>query len=121
MNLDVTIRFEDMAPSEALALDIRRHADKLLQFAPRLQSCDVAVRHDAHRHTHGNRYVARIHAVMPGGTFEAGRPSLDRSHEDAYIAVRDAFEALRRQLEDHMRIRRGEVKRHRVQDAAPND
>ena len=112
MQADVTIRFEGMAASQALGEDIQRHADKLLQFAPRLQSCDVAVRHAEQRHQSGNRYLVRIHAVLAGATFEAGRtPPKDRSHEDVYVAVRDAFDALRRQLEAHVRIRRGEVKR----------
>lgn len=113
MNLDVTVRFEDMAPSPALHQDILRHAAKLAQIAPRLQSCTVAVRHSEQRHLQGNRYLVRIHAEMPGAAFEAGRtPPKDRTHEDAYVAVRDAFDALRRQLEDHARIRRGEVKQH---------
>lgn len=30
----------------------------------------------------------------------------------AYVAIRDAFDALRRQLEDFMRIRNGAVKTH---------
>ncbi len=111
MQADVTIRFEGMAPSQALSEDIQRHADKLLQLAPRLQSFDVAVRHAEQRHQQGNRYLVRIHALLAGATFDAGRtPPKDHSHEDAYIAVRDAFNALRRQLDDHARVRRGEVK-----------
>jgi ribosome-associated translation inhibitor RaiA len=35
-----------------------------------------------------------------------------RKHEDAHVAVNDAFEALRRQLKDHAAQRRGEVKQH---------
>lgn len=118
MNLAVTVRFEGMAPSDALHQDIRRHADKLLQVAPRLQSCTVAVAHCEQRHQQGNRYRVHIHAELPGAVFEAGRtPAKDRTHEDAYVAVRDAFDALRRQLEDHARIRRGEVKQHAARDA----
>lgn len=111
MQADVTIRFEGMAPSQALSEDIQRHADKLLQFVPRLHSCDVAVGHAEQRHQQGNRYLVRVHAVLAGATFDAGRtPPKDHSHEDAYVAVRDAFKALRRQLDDHVRVRRGEVK-----------
>ena len=41
----VTIRFEGLPVSDALREDILRHAHKLWQIAPQLQSCDVAVRH----------------------------------------------------------------------------
>jgi len=107
MQHDVTIRFEGLAVSDALREDIQRHAHKLWQVAPQLQSCDVAVRRAEHRHQHGNRYVVHVHAVMPGATFEAGRtPTKDHSHEDAYIAVRDAFDAMQRQVSEHVRGQR---------------
>ena len=45
---------------------------------------------------------------MRGATFEAGRtPTEDHSHEDAYIAVRDAFDAMQRQVSEHVRGLRG--------------
>jgi ribosome-associated translation inhibitor RaiA len=33
-------------------------------------------------------------------------------HEDVYVAIRDAFDAMSRQLEDFARKQRGEVKTH---------
>jgi len=112
MQHDVTIRFEGLPVSEALREDILRHAHKLWQLAPQLQSCDVAVRKAEHRHQHGNRYVAHVHAVMRGATFEAGRtPTKDHSHEDAYVAVRDAFDAMQRQVSEHVRGVRDGAKR----------
>jgi len=108
MQNDVTIRFEGLPVSEALREDILRHARKLWQIAPQLQSCDVAVRHAEHRHQHGNRYLVHVHAVMRGATFEAGRtPAKDHPHEDAYVAVRDAFDAMLRQVSEHVRGVRG--------------
>lgn len=114
MAIDTTVAFRGLPPSAALREDIRRHAEKLARFAPRLQSCDVAVRRCGNRHRQGSRYLVHVHATLPGRTFEAGGggASADRRHEDAYIAAHDAFDALRRQLEDHVRIRRGEVKAH---------
>ena len=107
MQHDVTIRFEGMPVSEALREDILRHAAKLWQLAPRMLSCDVAVRHAEHRHLHGNSYAVHVHAVVPGATFEAGRtPPKDQRHEDVYLAVHDAFDAMQRQLSEHGRGRR---------------
>ncbi|MBU8974820.1 HPF/RaiA family ribosome-associated protein [Lysobacter sp. MMG2] len=111
MRHDVTIRFEGMPVSGALRDTIHRHATKLWQFAPQLQSYDVAVRHAEHRHQHGNRYAVHVHAVTSGATFEAGRtPPKDHRHEDVYVAVHDAFEAMRRQLSEHARGRREGVR-----------
>lgn len=120
MNMPVTIVFQDMAPSPALSADIERHAEHLARFAPRLHSCQVTLRHNEGRHRQGNRYLAHVRVTLPGGEFEAGRTAEpDRSHEDAYVAIRDAFDALRRQLEDFMRIRNGNVKTHAPRSAQP--
>ena len=117
MQHDVTIRFEGLPVSDALREDILRHAQKLWQVAPQLISCDVAVRHAEHRHQHGNRYLVHVHAMMRGATFEAGRtPTKDRSHEDAYVAVRDAFDAMQRQVSEHVRSVRDGAKRTVARD-----
>jgi ribosome-associated translation inhibitor RaiA len=34
----------------------------------------------------------------------------NQAHEDVYVAIRDAFDAAARQLEDHARKLRGDVK-----------
>lgn len=120
MNLPVTIVFQDMASSPALRADIERHAEHLVRFAPRLHSCHVTLRRNEGRHHQGNRYIAHVRVTLPGGEFEAGRAAdPDRSHEDAYVAVRDSFDALRRQLEDFMRIRNDDVKTHAPRTAQP--
>lgn len=107
MSLSVTTTFRDMPPSPALRADIEEHAQRLLRFAPRLQTCQVTVQHSERRHQKGNRFSVLVRVTLPGGEFEAGRSSdADHSHEDPYVATRDAFDSLRRQLEDFVRIRR---------------
>ncbi|MDH3713716.1 MAG: cold shock domain-containing protein, partial [Gammaproteobacteria bacterium] len=41
-------------------------------------------------------------------------PEQHYAHEDVYVAVRDAFDAARRRVEDYARRRRGQVKHHDV-------
>jgi cold shock CspA family protein len=41
-------------------------------------------------------------------------PKAHQSHQDPYVATRDAFRAARRQLEDYVRIHYRKKKRHRV-------
>jgi len=113
MAVPITITFIDMEPSPALREDIERHAEKLEQFAPRLLSCEVTVRRSEARRRQGNRYLVHVLAKLPGTFLEAGKsPDPDQSHEDAHVAARDSFDAMRRQLEDYVRIQRGEVKAH---------
>jgi cold shock CspA family protein len=51
--------------------------------------------------------------VVPGGEIVVNRNHpLDHAHEDVYVAMRDSFDAARRQLEDHVRHLRGAVKPH---------
>jgi hypothetical protein len=66
-------------------------------------------------HRQGNLYTVRVDLRFPGGEALANRaPSEDHAHEDVYVALRDAFKAARRQLQDRQRIRRGDVKLHRT-------
>ena len=120
MSLPITVTFQGMSPSPALRTDIEQHAERLQRFAPRLLSCTATVRRSEDRHHKGNRYVIHARVALPGGEFEAGRTTEpDHSHEDPYVAVRDTFDALRRQLEDFVRIQRGDVKAHSQKRVPP--
>lgn len=64
-------------------------------------------------HRKGNLYHLRIDVTVPGDEIVVKRsPDEQHSHEDPYVAVRDAFDSARRQLEDYARKRRGKVKTH---------
>jgi cold shock CspA family protein len=55
----------------------------------------------------------RVDVIVPGHEFVGHRePPLQHFHEDVYIAIRDAFDQVRRELEDHARRQRGDVKTH---------
>jgi ribosome-associated translation inhibitor RaiA len=104
MSLPLQITFRHMDPSAALETRIRRKAAELEQFFDRIISCRVVVE-SRHRHRHqGNLFEVHIDLSVPGSQLFAGRNhAFDHSHEDAHVAVRDAFDAARRQLEDHVR------------------
>jgi ribosomal subunit interface protein len=107
------VTFRNLPPSEALEAAIRERADRLSRFYPRIMSCRVAVEATSVRHTKGNVYRVRIDVTVPGAELVFGRdPSAPHAHEDAYVAIREAFDGIRRQLQDHARRQRGEVKSH---------
>jgi cold shock CspA family protein len=80
-------------------------------------SCRVVVECRNPRHHQGNLFRIRVDLKVPGREIAVGcDPAAHHAHEDVYVAIRDAFDAARRLLEDHVRERRGEVKLHAVPD-----
>ncbi len=113
MKLSPQISFRNMLPSAALEQNIRERASKLDEFYGRIMSCRVMVEAQHRHHHQGNTYHVRIDLTVPGHELVASRdPGKDHAHEDVYVAVRDAFDALHRQLEDFARRQRAEVKAH---------
>jgi ribosome-associated translation inhibitor RaiA len=107
------ITFRNMDHSEFVEKDIREKVAGLDRFSDRIHSCRVVVEASDHSHHKGNLYDVHITLGVPGRDVvvtRAGRKNT--AHEDVYVAVRDAFQAAIRQLEDHARIARGDVKTH---------
>ncbi len=104
--LQIVIR--DMPPSEAVETHIREKVDKLESFYPHIVGCRVTVEM-AGKHKHqGKEFNVRLDITVPGSELAINR---DR-HEDLYVALRDAFDAAKRQLEDYGRRQRGDTKIH---------
>jgi ribosomal subunit interface protein len=111
MQVPLEIRFHNMDRSAAIEDDIRERAKKLERFAEDIVSCRVTVEAPHRRRRQGHLYRVSVDIRVPGGEVVASRdPGADHSHEDAHVAVRDAFDAARRQLQDLVRARRGDVK-----------
>ena len=105
------IRFRDFHPSDDLAASVHEDADKLTKFFDRIQSCRVTVE-APHRHQHkGKHYRVHIHITVPDETIDVDRDAdEDPGHQDVRAALRDAFDAARRQLQDYATRRRGDGK-----------
>ena len=112
MRQPLQISFRNMPRSDAVEAAIRERAERLDRFCDRITGCRVIVE-TRHRHHQGNLYHVRVDLALPGHQIVAGRePALHRAHEDVYVAIRDAFDAVRRRLEDHMRIHDHRAKVH---------
>lgn len=113
MSIQSEISFHGMEGTDALLSDIEKQIKKLERFAPGMIRCTVVLEHAEHRHHKGNRYVVRIRTTLPGGEVDVSNvPAVDQTHEDAYVAIRDGFSAMRRRLQDFRRKQQGKVKRH---------
>ena len=113
MQIPLEIVFHNLDRSPAVEAAVRERAAKLEHFAPNITSCRVTVEAPNKTHQQGSLYSVRVDLRFPGGEAVASRaPAEHHSHEDVYVAVRDAFKAARRQLQDRVRVRRGDVKHH---------
>ena len=118
MPLPLQICFRNMEPSELLEREIRERAEKLERFADRIIGCRVTVEARHRSQQKGNLFHARIDLDFPGNDIIVDREgNLDHSFEDVRLAIRDAFDAARRQCED--RVRLGRERRARFHHASP--
>ena len=98
-----------MHSSPAMDARIVELASRLDDAHPRITRCHVVmVETDKHK-SKGNLFECHLDLHVPGHEIVATQ----KANEDAYVAINEAFAVASRQLEDAVRIDRGEVKQHR--------
>jgi hypothetical protein len=131
MQIAPTITVRGSRRTAELETAVETHLAKLARYCPTLIGARVLVEPAAKRHLNGNRYYVRIELSVPGEdvviTRNAGlraavragasprarkQDELEPGHRDAKVAIREAFEAARRRLQDVTRRRRGATKVH---------
>ncbi|MSO91826.1 MAG: HPF/RaiA family ribosome-associated protein [Rhodospirillales bacterium] len=113
MQVPINISFRHTEPSPAVEAFIREKAAALEKFSHRITALAVVVECPPRRPRGGMFYQVRLHLSMPGKDILVGRDRMkDESHRDVYVAIRDAFNAASRQLQDYARTIRGDVKTH---------
>lgn len=113
MQIPLQVTFRNMDPSEAMEANVREKAEKLEQFFSDIMSCRVVVEAKHKHHQQGNLYDVHIDLKVPGKELAVSREAgLNHAHEDAYVAIRDAFDAAKRQLQDHSAQIKQQIKLH---------
>jgi len=131
------VTFRGMRHSDVLESEILERVTWLEQFYRRAIGCHVLVE-VPHRHQRGGRHIrVRVELTVPGGPpiVVSHDPSLhgtlkdsgeaahhkesevENVHRYARVAIREAFDAARRRLQDFAREQRGVTKTHEA--AAP--
>ena len=120
MKLPLQITYRNIEATPSLDEHIRAKAEKLSKHFPHITNCQV-VFECAHNHQHkGKLYHTSIDITVPGKEIAVSKESHDKhEHENAYVTIRDAFEAVRRQLEEHSQRMKKQVKQHDERRESP--
>ena len=113
MNQPLQISFKNCRPTLAIQNKLFEHIQKLERHYSPIISCRVSIEKPHRRKRHGNSYDVKIHLTAPGKDLFAGKtPNINPTHDDVYVAIRDAFDNIERQLATHFEHLRREIKSH---------
>ncbi len=120
MRVPLELTFRDVEKTPAIERYIRDSVQKLERVCTELVSCRVVVEQPQRHQKAGRAFRVRVDARVPPGhelvvRREAGEGDL---HETLREVLRDAFGAMRRQLQDLGQRQRGETKAHPSRDEA---
>lgn len=107
MQRPLQITSRDFILTDPIETQIRKHMEVLESFFDHLTGCHIVLEAPTvHHHRKGGPFNVRIILDVPKTQLTINHQSAD----DLSVAVRDAFDAARRQLEDYARQLRGDVK-----------
>jgi ribosome-associated translation inhibitor RaiA len=104
MQIPLQVTFEGSDPSEAVRAAIEREVERLEKHNRHIIGCRVAVVAPSHKHRHGSGFNVHISLTLPPheSIIVNHDPPHDKrsAHEHIEVAVKEAFAAARRQLDD---------------------
>ena len=90
------VTFRGISPSPTIVDVVWKRARKLSEVAPQLEGCHVVL--EASSHGSHRRVSYRVVVHLTGGTTAETRTTRQAESDNLYVAMRDAFDAARRQL-----------------------
>jgi len=108
MKIAPQIVFRGLQRSDAVEAAARAKVNKLEQFCGDIMSCRVEIDELEKHKRQGQPFGVRIHVKLPKHELTVDRVE----NEDVYVALRDAFDDMKRQIEDAVRRIRGQEKLH---------
>ncbi len=108
MSFPVQITFRHMPPSPVFEERIRELAARLEKFSTRITSCHVVVEKPHQRSAQGGLFDVHVSVCVPGQTIVIRRShAADPDHANAWVALRNAFNAAKRRLQENEKVVRG--------------
>jgi len=115
------IAFVGFPESDSVWSAVQKRVEKLGRFFDGIIRCEVKLL-CPHQHEHGSQlYCVHILLVLPQNDVVVSQdPSRNGAHHDIYVAIRDAFDAAERMLQEKVRIMRNQTKtRHKKSEEGP--
>ena len=102
MQITPQITFEGSESSDAARDVITREIARLETHNKRITGCRVTAIAPSHKHRHGTGFQVHIWLTIPSyeNIVVNNSASDDARHEHAEVAIKDAFAAARRQVDD---------------------
>lgn len=97
MKQPLQIRFLGLQPSEAVEAAAREKAARLDRFFPEIMACRVSIEPTSRHQQQGRRYAVRVDVTLPGHELVVDRIQ----NEDVHVALRDAFDDIKRRIDDY--------------------
>ena len=120
MQTPLQLSFKNMDGSDYVEGLVRERVARLEQFDGAITGCHVHIEAPHKRHRVGNQYEVRIEVHAPGSVLTvSNRPGDDNAHAEIHVAIRDAFDAMERQLKRRRQKISGEVKSHESDRSLP--
>ena len=98
---DTQVVFRGIDHSQAVEEAVQKRAEKLARFSDQIQSLRVTVESPHNNHHKGKVYHVGVEAFIPNYDIVVNHDQHDNhAHEDIYVAIRDTFDAVERQIKD---------------------
>ena len=119
MEKPLELTFRNMPKSDATESLVREKVEKLERICNYMTSCRVILDKPQEHQKTGNPYqvLVEVHVPPKHNLVVKREPSESNMHDPLDVVVRDAFDAMNRQLREIVEKQRDEVKSHPEQEA----
>ena len=116
---DTQVVFRGIDHSQAVEEAVHKRAEKLERYSDQIQSLRVTLDSPHNNHHKGKVYHVGVEAFLPNHDIVVNHGQHDKhSHEDIYVAIRDSFDAVERQIKEFYEKQRRLSRNQKMTDEA---
>jgi ribosomal subunit interface protein len=105
MQTPLRLTFRHLDSSLALEARVRQLTTRLERFHDRIIGCQVIIEAPPAHQEKGGAFAVKVEVTVPGGAINVNTAhALHPEHADVYVALRDAFDSVKRQLQDYAQV-----------------
>lgn len=110
---DTQVVFRNIEHSDAVEFAVQKRLQKLERYCDEIQSLKVTLETPHNNHYKGKVYHVGVEAMVPNHDIVVTHDQHDnQAHEDIYLAIRDAFNAVERRLKSVYGKQRSRMQRN---------